>query len=99
MFFGRFQHMMLRRVGSASLLLSLALTVQPTVTHRLASIADHHVLTASVTTTHTALTKNNTAACSAAGYGLSGTSYCGSAIAGPTRPSSPSGRASQTTNP
>ena len=41
--------MMLRRVGWASLLPLLALTVQPTVAHRPASIGTHHVLAAPVT--------------------------------------------------
>lgn len=87
--------MMLRIVGSASLLLPLALTIQSTAAHHPASIGAHQVLAASVTTTHTALTTNNTAACSAAGYGLSGTGYCGSAFAGWTDLSSPSGSATQ----
>jgi hypothetical protein len=51
--------MMLRRVGPASLLLSFALTVHPTVAHRPASTGAHHILAAPVTTTHTALTNEH----------------------------------------
>jgi len=47
------------------------------------------------TTTHAAQTTNNTAACSAAGYGLGGTAYCGTAFAGWTDRSSPAGSATQ----
>src|SRR6266536_6302300 len=53
------------------------------------------VAAATATTTHTAQTTNNTAACSAAGYGLGGTGYCGTAFAGWTDKSSPAGSATQ----
>src|SRR5215469_13847711 len=80
---------------SASLLPLLALTVQPAVAHHPASTGAQPLAAAAVTTTHTALTTNNTAACSAAGYGLSGTGYCGSAFAGWADLSSPGGSATQ----
>jgi carboxypeptidase family protein len=50
---------------------------------------------ATATTTHTAQTTNNTAACSTAGYGLGGTGYCGTGFAGWTDKSSPAGSATQ----
>src|SRR5215468_1922117 len=58
-------------------------------------IHGHTALATGPTSTHTAQTTNNTAACSAAGYGLSGTGYCGAAFDGWTDLSSPAGSATQ----
>ncbi|MCW3845065.1 carboxypeptidase regulatory-like domain-containing protein, partial [Micromonospora yasonensis] len=82
------------KAGLASLVVvfaSVVLAQQPAA----ALPAHQATVTAAPTTTHTAQTTNNTAACSAAGYGLGGTAYCGNALAGWTDLSSPAGSATQ----
>ena len=85
---------------SVALLPSAAIAQQPAVAavaqqSAAAAVAQQRAAAAAPTTTHTAQTTNNTAACSAAGYGLGGTSYCGAAFAGWTDRSSPTGSSTQ----
>jgi Carboxypeptidase regulatory-like domain len=76
-------------------LTSLAVVFSSVVLLPSVALAPQPAAAAAPTTTHTAETTNNTAACSAAGYGLGGTGYCGAAFAGWTDLSSPAGSPTQ----